>query len=344
MPQKVISSPLMQMRYFLILWVLKFFIPSLVAQKQAEATFFDTLYRLEIDHVELHLNIDTLLANKLKDRDQDGTINIFSGEKEIKLPVQISVRSKSRRRYCDFPPIKLDFVKSDLKEMGLDNEDEYKIVTHCLDVEEGEEVLLKELLAYQLYRILTPNSLRAKLIDIQYIDDESDKKINKKAVLLESENEFAKNHDSKLCDCMGSPVDSIDALQMEIVAMFQYMIGNTDMDHMVERNLTLMIPKSGGKWMPVAYDFDFSGLVNAPYVHTKVADNRNIKRIYLGFKENASYLPEVIQLFLSKEDEILNEVKNFELISNRERRACLKYIQEFYDEIKQDDLVLPYKK
>ena len=245
--------------------------------------------------------------------------------------------------FCDFPPLKLDFVKSDLEAVGLDNEDEYKVVTHCLDQKIGEELLLKEYLIYELYRIITPMSLRAKLLDLVYVDDTREERISKKAILLESEKEFAKNNGGKLCNCMGTSPDSLDGRNMEIVAMFQYMIGNSDMDYKVERNVTLIKPEDGGPWHSVAYDFDFSSFVNAPYVHPKVVDNRQIKRVYLGFRQNASLLPEVINLFLSKEDQIYACIDNFDMISNKERRNCLKYIKEFYSEIKQEDFAFPYQ-
>lgn len=317
---------------------------SAAGQNPVAPTIFDSLFNMEVEKVEIYLNIDTLLFNKLTDKEQTGQVKIMAKTGEIILPANISVRSKSRRRHCDFPPIKLDFVKSDLEALGLDNEDDYKVVTHCLDIEAGEEYLLKEYLIYELYRIITPYSLRAKLVDMEYIDLAGTRRLKKKALILESENEFAKKHQGKLCDCMGTPLENVDALQMEIVAMFQYMVGNTDMDHLVERNVKLVIPEGQEKaMMPVAYDFDFSALVNAPYVHKKVEDNRKIQRVYLGFQENAAQIPEVIDLFISKEEEILDYVKKFELISSRERRKCLDYIREFYDEINGDELLLPYK-
>ncbi|MCB0666355.1 MAG: hypothetical protein KDC80_11055 [Saprospiraceae bacterium] len=315
-----------------------------MAQKAMASTLFDSLYQTEIEKIQIYLNIDTFLQNKFTDKEQEGKIKVISKGDSLVLAVDISVRSKSRRRYCDFPPIKFDFTKSDLEAMGLDNEDEYKVVTHCLDQELGEEILLKEFMIYQLYRIITPISLRAKLVDVEYIDSGNSGHLRKKAVILESENEFAKKHKGKLCDCMGTPLDKIDGLQMEIVAMFQYMVGNTDMDHLVERNIKLIEPKDDAQLMiPVAYDFDFSALVNAPYVHKQVEDNRRIQRVYLGYKENESRLPEVIQLFKSKEEEILEFVGNFDLISKKERRKCLDYIKDFYREIDGDELVLPYK-
>jgi hypothetical protein len=47
------------------------------------------------------------------------------------------------------------------------------------------------------------------------------------------------------------------------LALFQYMIGNTDWSIARERNT--MLVEIDGRQMPVPYDFDMSGLVNAGY-------------------------------------------------------------------------------
>ncbi|MBK8504351.1 MAG: hypothetical protein IPL46_20370 [Saprospiraceae bacterium] len=221
-----------------IAFLLCLFSKMAFSQNNHRTTVFDTLYQLSVSKLEVQLNLDSLLLNKLTNKEWPCTLKVvLPDDQTFGLPVSVSVRSKSRRRYCDFPPLKFDFDKSELEDFGLDNEDEYKIVTHCLEATEGEEVLVKEFLTYQLFQIVTPLSLRAKLVDIIYIDNVSDRKVEKKAIFLESEKEFARAQKGELCDCMGTPKDSLDGLKYEIVAMFQYMIGNSDMDYLVERNI-----------------------------------------------------------------------------------------------------------
>ena len=47
--------------------------------------------------------------------------------------------------------------------------------------------------------------------------------------------------------------------------MFEYMIGNTDWEIAMLRNVRLVKAPESGKTLLVPYDFDFSGLVSAPY-------------------------------------------------------------------------------
>ena len=146
------------------------------AQAQSP-TFFDSLYRLSFDHIEITVDIDSLLEFKLTPIEHPSVLKVVAADSVLlELPLKVSVRSKSRRRYCDFPPIKLNFVKGQLEEIGLDRDDEFKIVTHCLKSKSGELGLKKEKLIYDLYSIITPISLRSKLFEIVYVDKNSGKK------------------------------------------------------------------------------------------------------------------------------------------------------------------------
>ncbi|MDH3650409.1 MAG: hypothetical protein OEQ53_12055 [Saprospiraceae bacterium] len=319
------------------------------AQSAAEgerlSTLFDSLYNLSISEIQIHVDLDSLLAGRLTENEHKAEMKVKGDTgTTIELPLKISVRSKSRRRYCDFPPLKFDFPRDDLRAMGLRRQDDYKIVTHCLDSPAGEACLLKEYMTYKLYSIITPLSLRAKLVDMIYVDTKGENTVKQKAIILESNKEFAKKHDGKLCNCMGTSLDSIDAFLYEQMAMFQYMIGNVDMNYLVERNVKFVRQKPNHPMIPVAYDFDFSALVNAPYVYPNVKDNRFLKRSYLGFKENEAILEQVRNVFIERKEEILSYIENFEQIPKMERRACVLYVKKFFKQIEKSRLDLPYAK
>ena len=312
---------------------------------QSKSTLFDSLYQIPSLQIRIHVNVDSVIAGKFTPAVHNGKMEVLTEEVSLfNLPLEISVRSKSRRRYCDFPPLKFNFVKADLQRIGLDRQDDYKIVTHCLNDPVGEEILLKEFMVYELYQILTPVSLRAKLFDMTYVNSENDKEIQKKAVILESEDEFAENMQGELCNCMGATRDSIDPFLFEQMALFQYMIGNIDLDHQVERNVKLIRQVRNKSLIPFAYDFDYAAVVNAPYAFPKVKDNRLLKRTYLGFPENQAIMEKVKQVFIEKKSDMLLHVENFALVSKKERRSIISYLKKFYKEIEAPDFELPYGK
>jgi hypothetical protein len=313
-------------------------------KKVRKTTLFDTLYTMDIQSLQVQVNLDSLLQNKLTENEHEGIFRVQAQTGEnFELPMKVSVRSKSRRLLCTFPPLKFDFNKKALEDYGLRKIDKYKIVTHCLEDEQGEQVLLKEYMIYGLLKILTPISLRAKLLDVEYKDSASERSVKKKAMILESEDEFRDKFDGEVCDCMGASPDSIEPVTFEMIAMFQYMVGNLDMNYAIERNVKFIKQPPGKRWLSFAYDFDFSSIVNAPYAYPAIKDNLKIRPVYLGFKENEQYLGEVKDRFLEKKKEILQYIQDFDLISKNDRRDILQYVRSFYDKIEDSEWVVPYK-
>jgi hypothetical protein len=100
--------------------------------------------------------MDALLTYHINDKD---SIN-----KEIRL----KSRGEMRNGYCDFPPIRLNFKKTEFQREDLRKIETMKLVTHC---EYGnEEDLFKEYLIYKLYNVLTDTSFRIRLVKIEYIN------------------------------------------------------------------------------------------------------------------------------------------------------------------------------
>ena len=313
------------------------------ATASEQPSFFDTLASLPLEKLVLHGPLDSAILEKYTDREYPAQLTVQYQGGEINLPLKLSVRSRSRRRYCTFPPLKFNFVKGDLEAMGLSRQDDYKIVTHCIEEPVDASHLRKEKMIYDIYQELSPASLRAIWVDLEYHCTVTDSNYTKPVILLESFAELASRQEGEPCDCMGTSKDSIDAFQYELVAMLQYMIGNADMDYKVERNVRLIKYPDGRKWLPIAYDFDYACLVNAPYVYPQLADNRSIRTKYLGIKEHADQLPDVKNHFIERKDNIIDLVKKYPGLSSTERRLCLQYIRAFYRDIENKDFYLSYK-
>ena len=98
--------------------------------------------------------------------------------------------------------------------------------------------------------------------------------------------------------------------------MFQYMIGNTDFSAVYLHNERLFYVD--GMIVPVPYDFDMSGLVDASYAVVSQVRNEVLpidkvtKRLYRGFEADVQTLEVVRILFLEKENEVFNAIENME--------------------------------
>ena len=72
----------------------------------------------------------------------------------------------------------------------------------------------------------------------------------------------------------------------------------------------------------VPFDFDFAGLVDAPYVKLrpehKLTSSKD--RIFLGFRDDASDLKSAKRYFKHKQDPIIKTIKDCTLLSKRNKR------------------------
>ena len=134
----------------------------------------------------------------------------------------------------------------------------------------------------------------------------------------------------------GALPGDLDPFQDALVGVFQYMIGNTDFSINGLHNVELLF-KQDGTVLPIAYDFDFAGAVNARYA---IPDERlNIpnvrKRLFRGYCSDATSYAKVFALFKEKKPEIyaLYGDDIGKLMDRGTVKETLRYFDEFYDTI-----------
>ncbi len=249
---------------------------------------------------------------------------------------KVNLRGKFRRMNCnEIPPIKINFKKGDLRDAGLLEFDDMKLVTQCIKNEDlASELVLKEYLAYKLYNQLTDESFRVQLLNITYVDTRTRTSKTQSAFLIEDTAEMRARINAKKCkDKIGISADKFNREQLRTVALFQYMIGNLDWNINTSQNLK-MIGKDD-KILAIPYDFDFSGLVDAPYaiLNSNVGQTRTRQRIYLGIEKDQESLESEIILYKKEKKALIKCIKNFDRLSSSSRKDILNYIKSFYKRI-----------
>jgi hypothetical protein len=315
---------------------------STIAQTPQAAklpSIFDDMAKGEVLEMELNTDLTQLKAQKKTNEYQTATLSYADASGQSKSwNVKIRSRGKFRRRICAFPPLKLNFNKTELQKAGLSKDDEIKLITHCVEGPEGKEFLVREYLIYKLYQILSPAAYRVQLAQIKYRDPKNSQKINAWGILMEDESSLAKRMGGKFCDdCYSSPLDSFNLKQAHIATLFEYMIANTDWSIMMVRNIKMLKFKDGRKAELVPYDFDFSGMVNASYavpdVNFKLQSVRD--RIYLGQAKTDAELAETFELFKSKRQEMIDAIKACKSLSALGRSDMVTFMDGFFEAIKQ---------
>ncbi len=299
---------------------------------------FDLLSYDEIAEIELELDMDTLMGRKKTDTYTHGRITFERGKKQtMSIPVNVRARGKFRRMKCSFPPLKLKFKKSDLAAHGLNEFNELKLVTHCLDEKEmSKELILREYLVYKMFNLLTPYSFRVQLAKVTYVDTgKKGKKIKSWGILIEDEEDLAQRIGGKKVNRMGVKADSLDTYQENLVSLFQFMISNADWSILLNRNVQLVeMPK--GNFLMVPYDFDYSGVVAAPYARPSVELSQSSirQRVFMGHADTVEELLPAAQYLLSKQAEIQELIDDCPQLSSFSKSDIVAYLLGFYGILK----------
>jgi len=306
-----------------------FFLGSIVPL-QAAGSLFDYWNAHNITEVKLYLDLQEV--ESLRKSSESFTATLFDGQREYKIRGE--VRGRFRRRNCSMPPLKLHFDKAGLRQMGLNKHNDYKLVTHCTDDAGGQDAILREKLAYELYQTIAPEaSFRTRLLRVTYVDIRTQATTTSLAILIEDNDELKGRMNGKFCkDCFSLPAQQISNAAQ--VALFQYMIGNTDYSFVMGRNMKL-VENYPGNYTAVPYDFDFSGLVDASYATPNVnIGQQSIKeRVWHWEYTTNPDLSSAKQQFLAKQNQLLAQVENFPNLSSRSRKEISKYLQGFFRDL-----------
>jgi hypothetical protein len=85
-------------------------------------------------------------------------------------------------------------------------------------------------------------------------------------------------------------------------------------------------------YLPIPYDFDFSGLVNATYAepNPKLPIKKVTRRLYRGMCEHNAHVEAALATFREKEAAIRELVTSMEALDEGMRKEALKFIDRFY--------------
>jgi hypothetical protein len=192
-----------------------------------------------------------------------------SAGNEVKVPVTLRARGHFRRqaRNCHFPPIRWDARREATQGTLFQGLQRMKITTNCRPgQDEYEQYVLGEYGAYRTYAALSPLHFRTRLARITYKDlAKATGDVTSWAFFIEDDAEMARQNRMRLVDTKGALFSDVDEPQLMRTTLFEYMIGNTDVSISGLHNIVLLRDTVSLNINTVAYDFDFSGIVNTRY-------------------------------------------------------------------------------
>jgi hypothetical protein len=258
-------------------------------------------------------------------------------------PIQLSPRGITRlkRDVCQFPPLRVSFRRAPGPGSVFSGQKQLKLVTHCRGTASFQQYVLLEYAVYRMYNSLTPMSFRARLATIDYVGSDNRPVITRLGFFLEDIDDVASRNAMRRA-ATGERIYSTQLSRTDAarVAMFEYMISNLDWSMRAgpagERccHNSRLIARSGA-FVPVPYDFDFSGLVNAPYAVSPDGGTSVRNRQYRGFCAHNGDALAMAGVFRSQRGPllaVLNEVPLDEPV----RRRAAAYLEGFFSDIADD--------
>lgn len=287
----------------------------------------------------LHLRLD--LAAFLDDRSDSaayhpGFFHFTQGDEQIDLPVRLKARGNFRRdpRHCDMPPIKVRLEREDRTGTPFAPYKKLKLVTACQD----DGYVLREYLVYRAFQCLSPESFRVRLVRLTFEDIHGTSlPFTQYAFFIEDDEYLAKRLGGELLpENVRLRPDSLDPESRLLVYLFQYMIGNTDWDVYLRKNIELIRVPYRQQPIAVPYDFDWSAAVDAPYI--LLGDDFD-RRVFRKMCPEEPAFAAVAARFEAAYDDIRQLYRRFPEAGGAWTREPWQYCQTFYKQLREPDTV-----
>jgi len=263
------------------------------------------------------------------------------GGTEVVLDMKVSTRGKSRLAECSFPPLRFNFKKKQTASTVFAGQNKLKLVTQCSSSSTFRRYLNQEYIIYRIYNLLSEYSFRVRMLEVTYHFSSGGRHDRvQPAFFIESDKEAAERHEMATLDTNVINISQLDARELSIFTLFQFMIGNTDWsvrkgpgdESCCHNGKVIAPPDSSGGWVVLPYDFDQAGMINTNYsAPSEQLPIRSVRqRLYRGFCSSNAELDSTIALFNDKRAAI-EDLFSIGADGSSENNAALKYLRSFYE-------------
>jgi len=298
--------------------------------------------------IKLSGPLDTLIDNKKSRSDYPFVLSTD----DVDINIDVRKRGNSRTVVCRFPPLRLQFKQEESSGTVFADQGKIKLVTHCKrDDERAENNVLDEYAAYQILNLISDASFRVRLLRVSFDDTDGKQKGLDRAYygfLIEPDKALAARIGGQTTDIEGLLYSPLNAEQVALMYVFQYLIGNTDWSLVRAdtadtccHNIELI--DMDGDLYAVPYDFDLSGLVDAVYAKPGPSLNtmRVTKRVYRGYcRTPIESVATALQTINGMKDAILAEVENVPALNEKSAKSRRRFLQSFFEQAQDHEELL----
>ena len=254
-------------------------------------------------------------------------------------PMKIELGSRGHFRLlagsCAWVPLRVHFDKKETAGTVFEGQSSLKLVTHCRDNDDFEQHVLREYLPYRIYGLLSPIAFRARLSKVSYVDAASGKTLTTRyGMFIEDDGDVARRAGARSIDLPRLLFKDLDQETLTTMALFEYMIANTDVSIVKLHNVKMMVTEQRTVY-PVPYDFDYSGLVNTPYANPdpKLGITTVRERLYRGPCRSDADFNQVLERFRARKADVLALYDSLPDLQPGYRKQARNYLEDFYSAI-----------
>ncbi|NJN41265.1 MAG: hypothetical protein HC811_02510 [Flammeovirgaceae bacterium] len=263
-----------------------------------------------------------------------------SGESYDSIDMSIRTRGEFRLKKCYFPPLRIKMKKGDEKGTVFEGNKSLKLVVPCMTSSDNNMLIMREYLCYQIYEPITPYYFNTRLVNIDFTEEsgKKTKQFQLAGFFIEDDDVVAERFNGEAREDLKLHPMALHDTSAIRYEFFQYMIANTDWSTTFQHNSKILL-KGNNTFIPLAYDFDMAGFVNAPYATvseglgiTKVTD-----RVYRGFCRAPELFEYTRKQYLDAEPKmmgILDAHKSY--FTDKEFDQTKQFLGEFFTILKSD--------
>jgi hypothetical protein len=249
--------------------------------------------------------------------------------------VLLSTRGHSRLLpvVCDFVPLRVHFPDSLPRPPLFEGPRSLKLSVNCKPKDaEYRQYVLQEYLIYRSYQLFTDWSYGTRMVTATYVQEGSRDTIAvTPSFFVEHDSDVARRNGGTLFEQPGVRFGDVDSTTMLRVALFEYMVGNTDWALPLLHNVRV-VRVDPGFYYPVPYDFDFSGLIKTRYARPsqKLPITSVRQRLWRGPCASMESLRPLFAEFTARKDTLLALHRDFAGLDPKRAASTVEYLDDFF--------------
>lgn len=264
---------------------------------------------------------------------------------EYETPLRVRVRGnfRSASGNCSNPPLRLNF-QSETADGGFwDGQDKLKLVLDCRSSSRYGQLIIKEYLTYRMLNVMTEESFQVRPFRMTYHDSDRERELRTSfAFVIEDDGDLADRLGLDKADEVEVRSSQLDPHQITTASLFSLLVGNTDIaftggppGENCCHNAELLVRETEDEleYLSVPYDFDMSGIVDAPYaqVNETLSIRRVTQRQYRGFCRYNDLVPDEAARIVSLREEILALWSDQPDLQDRVRNQAIDFLESGFE-------------